>query len=91
LCTGTVGAVNELRVCIDLLARGFEVFRSVSPASSCDLAVLKDGRLLRVEVRTAHVNADGVPQFSKKDGDENDHYAAVVRGKIIYIPELETS
>ena len=33
----TRGAIAELRVATDLLARGYHVFRSVSPASPCDL------------------------------------------------------
>ncbi len=54
LPTGTTGALSELKVAIDLLAKGHEVFRAMSPACSCDLAVLKDGVLLRLEVKTGH-------------------------------------
>jgi len=57
--TATVGAIAELRVCLDLMNKGYEVFRAVSPASSCDLAILKDRNLLRVEVRTGRKSPTG--------------------------------
>src|SRR5207244_171702 len=56
-CTGlglpssTVGAISELRVACDLLEKKYEVFRAISAACSCDLAVLKNGKLLRIEVK----------------------------------------
>ena len=42
------GAVSEYKVIIDLLNRGFEVFRSVEPGSTCDLAILKNNKLLKL-------------------------------------------
>lgn len=52
LAKATVGTLAELRVAVDLLLKGYEVFRAVSSACSCDLAILKNGKLLRVEVKT---------------------------------------
>jgi hypothetical protein len=49
LSTGTVGAISELRVCADLLAKGYEVFRAVSQSCSCDLAILKNQKLTRID------------------------------------------
>ena len=37
--TGDIGAMHEMMVATDLLRRGWEVFRSVSPSSSCDLVI----------------------------------------------------
>lgn len=54
LPTGTCGAINEYRVAVDLLKRGYQVFRAMSPSCSCDLAVLHNKRLLRVEVTTGY-------------------------------------
>src|ERR1039458_5705718 len=54
--TGTVGTIGELRVCVDLLSRDYEVFKAVSNHCSCDLAVLKNGMLKRIEVRTGYIN-----------------------------------
>lgn len=50
--TGSVGAMNEMLVAADLLRRGYEVFRAVSPCAPCDLLVLSGALLLRVEVRS---------------------------------------
>jgi hypothetical protein len=53
-----VGVLSELVVCVDLLQKGYEVFRGVSPSCSCDLAILKNGKLKRVEVTTGHYKKD---------------------------------
>lgn len=52
ISSSTVGAVGELRVAADLLTKGFEVFRALSPTCSCDLLAMKDGRIIRIECRT---------------------------------------
>lgn len=52
LSTGKVGAISELIVCADLLKKGWEVFRTVSQSCSCDLIVIKNKKILRIEVRT---------------------------------------
>lgn len=89
LPTGTTGAIGELKVAIDLLSRGYEVFRAVTPNCSCDLAILKNGRLLRIEVRTAYLNnltgkiAHNIPKSGRYD-----IYAAVLPDRIIYEPDL---
>ncbi len=56
----TVGAMHELLVAADLMRRGYEVFRSLSPAASCDLLIRRDdGLTARVEVRTVRRNREG--------------------------------
>uniref|UniRef100_A0A6M3IQ58 Uncharacterized protein n=1 Tax=viral metagenome TaxID=1070528 RepID=A0A6M3IQ58_9ZZZZ len=90
--SGTTGAISELRVAVDLLSKGFNVFRSLSPNSPCDLAVLKNGRLRRIEVRTTFLGTSGKPNsaVNKKDDLSNiDHYAFVTPEKIIYEPEIK--
>lgn len=47
------GAMTELMVCVDLMARGIPVFRAVAPNCPCDLIAQVAGRLLRVEVKTS--------------------------------------
>lgn len=87
LSTGVVGTINELRVCVDLLLKGYEVFRSVSSMCSCDLAILKDGKLLRLEVKTGYYLTNmklGKPQIR---GQKFDILAIVTRDKIHYQPE----
>ena len=53
ISTSTVGTISELIVAVDLLKRGYDVFRALSPTCSCDLAFITNGRLVRVEVRTS--------------------------------------
>lgn len=88
--TATTGAIAELLVSADLLAHGYEVFRALSPACSCDLAILQDGKLLRVEVRSAWVTASGKVRAIGHKG-RADILAMVHhrKGLIIYEPTLE--
>ena len=85
--------MHELLVSADLMRRGYEVFRALSPACSCDLVILKEGRLLRVEVRTAQKSISGKLSWtnSKKDIGRSDMLALVVEGRdIVYLPSLDT-
>lgn len=88
LSTGTIGAIAELAVATDLMRRGHEVFRALSPASSCDLAVVKDGALLRVEVRSGYRTGKGQVRcnLSKKDEGRYDLLAIYLAGEddIVY-------
>lgn len=52
LCPADTGALSELVVCTDLMQRKFDVCRAVSPACSCDLIAMRNGRMFRIEVRT---------------------------------------
>lgn len=88
---GTIGAISEMRVCVDLLLKGYDVFRAVSPSCSCDLIALKGDRKIRVEVRTGSVSArTGKRQCRKSARDEGryDCYAFCYHDSIVYEPEL---
>lgn len=88
ITTGTIGTIAELEVCCDLLKKGYEVFRAVSSSCSCDLAILKNGVLKRIEVKTGYrtrINSLYYPKSNKTD------IMAIVihkEQKIIYEPEL---
>lgn len=73
LPTGTVGAISELIVSADLLRRGFEVFRALSQSCSCDLAILHESKLIRVEVRTASRSSAGKLMFAFRPGEDQRH------------------
>ncbi len=96
ITTGTMGAIGELRVAAELLSKGYEVFRAVSPACSCDLAVLKNGQLLRIEVRTAPARPTNSRVLAvtgivnNVDKTKSDIAAIISRdgGKIEYHPPL---
>ncbi len=67
---GTVGAVTEMAVAIDLMRGGWAVFRALSPSCHCDLIASKRGELVKVEVRTGYCSVSGnltYPFSSKKD------------------------
>ena len=80
------GASAELRVCADLLLRGYEVFRSISPHCSCDLMIQKDGNIYRVEVKTASLLDDGRYAYPTCDKEKSDIRAFVYMetGAILY-------
>lgn len=88
----TTGAISELRVSVDLLSRGYNVFRALSPACPCDLAVLKNNKLLRIEVRTTYIFQSGKLYKAKNKKDDKDNidiYAWVLPDKILYEPDLQ--
>jgi hypothetical protein len=72
-----------------MLCLGYEVFRTVSPHSKCDLVVIKDGDVKRIEVRTAWKNhKTGHLAYATKG--RYDHLAAVLieSNEIVYDPPL---
>lgn len=88
LSTGTKGALNELIVIVDLLTKGYDVFRAISPAASCDLAILKEGKLLRVEVTSGWIASGKLSRNKNKlSNGKSDILATVYEGdKIDYFP-----
>jgi hypothetical protein len=86
LCPSTTGAIGELRVSTDLLEKGFDVFRSLSPSASCDLAIIKDGAFKRVEVRTSYFSRDGSIHCDRTGN--YDLLAMVLPNQIVYDPPL---
>lgn len=90
LATGTTGTIAELRVAVDLLSRGFAVFRAMSPHCSCDLAVLDDKKLLRVEVTSGKRLGNGKISHPKKQEDSHkwDVLAVVLPDSIDYTPDF---
>lgn len=85
----STGAANELLVAADLLKKGYEVFRALSPQASCDLAILNDGKLLRVEVRTGREAANRQRAFFVKSKKKHsDILAVVLNHEILYEPPI---
>ncbi len=92
--SATTGAISELRVSIDLLSKGYHVFRALSPSCPCDLAIIINNHVLRIEVRTAMVSPHGTlyRTINKRDDPNNiDVYAWVTANEIIYEPPIEQS
>lgn len=57
--TGTQGAIAELSISADLLRKGYNVFRAISPACAYDLVASKFSEVWHIEVRTA-VRCEGI-------------------------------
>ena len=87
ISSGKTGTISELLIAADLLRRGFDVFRAVSQSCSCDLAVLRDGKLYRIEVKTATRSISGHLHYPKKN-IAADHVALVCGPAIEYHPPL---
>lgn len=90
LPTGTTGTISELRVAADLLIKGYETFRSLSPHCSCDLAIIKDGILKRIEVRTGYVHGSTGKRSTNRpaSSEKFDILAICYADKIDYEPSL---
>lgn len=95
ISSGTVGALNELRVAVDLMMKGFHVFRALSPACPCDLLAFQGKTLLRIEVKTAYRSATTNklirPPLQEQRGRDFDILACVLLNEIIYEPDLPVS
>jgi hypothetical protein len=87
------GALSELLVATDLMRRGYDVFRALSPSSPCDLIILQGVATQRVEVRTGHRSPTGrlIAPIGNKDVGRSDIVAIVYdKGKhIVYLPAFE--
>jgi len=87
ISTGNVGAMSELFVSADLLKKGYAVFRSLSPACFCDLIVVKDNQIFRVEVKTGYLNenTNNLSIATSKYAEKIDWYGVYERNTgIIY-------
>lgn len=54
LSTGSVGAIAEIMVCVELMRCGYDVFRAMSPSSDCDILAVKGEFINKIEVRTGN-------------------------------------
>lgn len=83
LTTGTSGAIGELRVATDLLAKGHDVFRSMSANCWTDLVVYSGGKFLSVEVKTGHRTKTGKLRHPRPK-TQPDILAVVLPDEIVY-------
>lgn len=91
LHTGTIGALSEIVIASDLMRRGYHIFRAMSPASPFDLVAVNNDQMLRIEVRTGKIqaNGDAACTFTNQDEGRSDVLAIVLMGtEIVYWPPL---
>lgn len=88
LNSSSVGTLHEMEVSCDLIRRGFHIFRAVCSSCPCDLAILRNGRLIRVEFTTGRLNAKtGKMNYPKHDPLRFDLLAVVTTAGILYDPD----
>ena len=85
---GTVGAIAELKVSVDLMTKGFHVFRALSPSCLCDLFAIKNDKQFDIEVRTTYRGNTGVI-YKNKNKSTAKYFAWVIKDEIVYEPILE--
>lgn len=88
LPTPTAGALAELRVAADLMARRWHVFRALSPACPSDLVILRSDKVLRVQVRSAYRTKDGRFTVNRKNSEHDILALHFGNGEIRYEPAL---
>ena len=87
LSKSTKGALAEMRVTVDLIEKGYEVFRAVSPATSCDFVICKNNTTLRLEVKSRGLSSGG--NIYKPPPHKADVIAILYQDEIIkYTPDL---
>lgn len=75
------GAASELLASVDLIQRGWSVFRNVSTHAPCDLVAIKNETIIRIEVKS---------RTSHYDRTKSDVLAVVNQdsGEISYTPDI---
>lgn len=69
-----------------LLNSGFAVFRSVSPTCFCDLITVKNGKTLKIEVRTGQLSFHNRLYFKTKlHSQDVDYFAIVWNGRVGFL------
>jgi hypothetical protein len=86
--SGTVGAITELKVSVDLMSKGFHVFRALSPNAPCDLFAMKGGSQFEIEVRTAYRNPRTGKVYVNKENIRARYIAMVAGDDVIYEPDF---
>ena len=86
----TVGAISELLASVDLMKKGYEVYRALSPSSSCDIFALKNKISKKFEVRTGYYLPNKKIRYPKENiRAENISVVTLSDGKIHYFPDLD--
>lgn len=84
-----IGTMSELSAAVDLMNRGFDVYRALCPNAKCDLVAVRGDLMLRIEVKCTKVRDSRVVGRSPNKKSTVDHVALVLRdGSVFYRPEL---
>lgn len=84
LNTHTIGAVGELRVCVELMCLGFDVYRAQSPSAKSDLVIVRDRKCFLVQVKNGTLWKSTGYITVPKDKHDYDILAVVLAREILY-------
>ena len=63
---GSVGALAEIEVAADLMARGFHVYRNLAPVGPVDMvAIGANGEVTKIQATMGRVTPEGSPSFGR--------------------------
>lgn len=83
ISSNTVGAISELMISVDLMKKGYSVFRSLSPNCFCDILAIKNDEVRKIEIRTGYLNLNGKVTYPMKTSTNNGkptEYGVYIRG-----------
>jgi len=82
LSTRIVGQIAESLASVDLMARGYQVYRPIVDHRAYDLiAVTPDGDVITVEVRTGRILRNGSRSYIRAARLRADVYAVIIHGQ----------
>jgi hypothetical protein len=89
LSSQKVGTIGEMIVILDLLKKGYHVYRNIVHSSYCDLAIITGEKFLRIEVTVGYVLPSGKLCYPPHKKKRYDHLAVWTKaGSLTYLPEL---
>lgn len=91
LSSSVVGAIAELLVCLDLMKKGYEVFRNLSPCGINDIVAYKNKKYCGIDVKSMHTMPSPLKILDYSEKVRADYIAFIVlkTGEIKYEPLLE--
>lgn len=85
LTPSNYGTILELQVSIDLMNKGYEVFKSVGTNSKCDLIARRGNCYYAIEVRSGRNTYGNKIEYNKKATDDCDVYAVALTYPNLYL------
>ena len=82
------GNISEYRTVVDLMRKGYYVYIQATQCSPFDLITEKDGKLLKIEVRTGRYGGNGNVYHNPTSKHQYDILATVLPDRVMYTPEI---
>jgi len=78
-----MGRIGEAIACIDLIKKGYQVFKAYLPRHPFDLVILKDNKFEIVEVKVGRIKLGRSIEYTRPKR-KVDVIAIVLRDKVVY-------